>query len=282
MRCHPRVVTATLGDLMATHSTPIVNYTRGTVVCEHAVIADRVLSRMRGLLGRDSLPAGEGLLLQPAPSIHTAFMRFPIDVIFLDRNLQVVKLVETLSPWRMTSARRAHAALELPAGEAVMRGVEIGDSLGLVTVTAGADAGETERTGGEHEPVVGIGGGADSLRVLLVGKDRRFRSVTSALLTRRGCTVTLGERLDVATMHANREAVDVVVIDADSSPIAPRQVADLRTLHPPVGVVVLSAAPSGALPTGPLLAKWGPFDRLYDAIRTARPDRNWRRADDGR
>src|ERR1700760_4876190 len=114
---------------MATRSHPVVNLTRGTVVCDHAVIADRAASRMRGLLGRSSLPAGEGLLLQPAPSIHTAFMRFPIDVIFLDRSRQVVKLVETLGPWRMASTRRAHAALELAAGQAAARGIELGDRL---------------------------------------------------------------------------------------------------------------------------------------------------------
>ena len=57
----------------------IVNLTRGGVVCERGVIADRALRRMRGLLGRRTLPEGEGMLLRPAPSIHTAFMRFPID-----------------------------------------------------------------------------------------------------------------------------------------------------------------------------------------------------------
>jgi uncharacterized membrane protein (UPF0127 family) len=86
---------------------------------------------MRGLLGRQSLPAGEGLLLTPAPSVHTAFMRFPIDVVFLDRDLQVLKLVQGLTPWRIASARRARATLELAAGEAHARGVRVGDSLGL-------------------------------------------------------------------------------------------------------------------------------------------------------
>lgn len=268
---------------MAPHSTPIANYTRGTIVCEHALVADRALARMRGLLGRKSLPAGEGLLLRPAPSIHTAFMRFPIDVIFLDRDLQVVKVVETLDPWRVTSARRAHAALELTAGEAAVRGVEIGDSLGLVTITASAGAGDTRRNGGQHEPVVPIDGVADRVHVLLVGKDRRFRAVTSALLTRRGCAVTLGDGLDVAAVRASRESFDVVVVDADSSPItAPHDVANLHKLDPPVGVVVLSDAPKPSVPTGPVLAKWGPFDQLYAAITTARPDRNWRRANDER
>src|ERR1700758_1607997 len=129
---------------METRSHPMVNLTRGPVVCDHAVIADRAASRMRGLLGRSSLPAGEGLLLQPAPSIHTAFMRFPIDVIFLDRSRQVVKLVETLGPWRMASTRRAHAALELAAGQAAARGIKLGDRLAL-DPASGADGTEQNR-----------------------------------------------------------------------------------------------------------------------------------------
>jgi len=157
---------------MAAHSKPIVNFTRGTVLCEHAVIADRALPRMRGLLGRRSLPAGEGILLQPAPSIHTAFMRFPIDVIFVDRNLQVVKVVETLRPWRMASARRAHAALEMAAGEAAVSGIEVGDTLGPVTDTAGADVGDIGRNGAEDHPLKPMGGAADTIHMLQCDQTR--------------------------------------------------------------------------------------------------------------
>jgi uncharacterized membrane protein (UPF0127 family) len=117
---------------MASGSNVIVNSTRGNIVCEHAVVADQALPRMRGLLGRRSLPSGEGLLLQPAPSIHTAFMRFAIDVVFLDRDLRVVKVVEALPPWRAASARRARSTLELAAGEASARGIRTGDTLSVV------------------------------------------------------------------------------------------------------------------------------------------------------
>ena len=114
---------------MKCDSKPIVNVTRGNVVCEHTVIAGKPLRRMRGLLGRRALPAGEGLLLMPAPSVHTAFMRFPIDVVFLDRKLEVVKVVEELRPWRLASARHARLTLELAAGEGSARGIEVGDTL---------------------------------------------------------------------------------------------------------------------------------------------------------
>jgi uncharacterized membrane protein (UPF0127 family) len=100
-----------------------------TVVCERCAVADRMLARMRGLLGHKDFPAGDGILLRPCPSVHTLFMRFPIDVVFLDREGEVLKIVENLKPWRTAGARRAHSALELPAGEAARVGVAVGDRL---------------------------------------------------------------------------------------------------------------------------------------------------------
>ena len=101
----------------------------GDPVCERCRVADRPLARMRGLLGRNELPPGEGVLLRPAASVHTWFMRFPIDVVFLDRDLRVTKVVERLAPWRVASARGARAVLELQAGECDRRGVRPGDRL---------------------------------------------------------------------------------------------------------------------------------------------------------
>jgi uncharacterized protein len=108
----------------------IVNLTRDRCVCV-GELANRPLSRMRGLMGRRGLPAGEGLLISPAPAIHTAFMRFPIDALFVDRELRVLEVVERLRPWRIASKRGAHAVLELPAGECARRGVQSGDRLAL-------------------------------------------------------------------------------------------------------------------------------------------------------
>lgn len=88
-----------------------------------------MFSRMKGLLGRRSLPAGEGLLIRPAPSIHTFFMRFPIDVVFLSRAGEVMKIAADVGPWRTRSCRRAYAVLELAAGEAERRGIATGDRL---------------------------------------------------------------------------------------------------------------------------------------------------------
>src|SRR5437588_10879345 len=100
----------------------ILNLTRGSVICDYVLIADRARPRMRGLLGRDSLAPGEGMFLQPAPSIHTAFMRFSIDAVFIDGTLRVQKLVQQLKPWRVASARRSWGVLELAEGEIARRG----------------------------------------------------------------------------------------------------------------------------------------------------------------
>jgi len=106
-----------------------VRLQNGRIVCERCLLAETALARMRGLLGRRALPSGEGILLRPASSVHTAFMRFPIDVVFLDGDLAVLKVVPKLRPWRSASRRRANAVLELRAGECERRGVRVGDRL---------------------------------------------------------------------------------------------------------------------------------------------------------
>jgi uncharacterized membrane protein (UPF0127 family) len=101
----------------------------GSIVCERCVLGDTALARMRGLLGRKELPSGQGILLKPASSVHMAFMRFPIDAVFLDRDLRVVKVASDLQPWRVAGSRGAKAVLEIPAGEAGRRGLTVGDRL---------------------------------------------------------------------------------------------------------------------------------------------------------
>jgi uncharacterized protein len=101
--------------------------TERRVVCERCSVASTPLARMRGLLGRSDLERGEGLLLRPAASVHTFFMRFPIDVVFLGRDGEVLKVAAQLPPWRTAGARGAKTALELPAGEAARVGLSVGD-----------------------------------------------------------------------------------------------------------------------------------------------------------
>ncbi|MDD5656338.1 MAG: DUF192 domain-containing protein [Elusimicrobia bacterium] len=86
-------------------------------------------SRSRGLLGRDAMEPGEGLWILPCPMIHTFFMRFPIDVVFLDRQLKAVRVIENLKPWRLSPwVFRARSVLELPGGS-LKGSVQAGDRL---------------------------------------------------------------------------------------------------------------------------------------------------------
>jgi uncharacterized protein len=103
----------------------------GAVVCERCFVADNPWTRLKGLLGRRGLPSGEGLLIKPTGSIHMFFMRFPIDAVFLDRELRIVKVVPELRPWRIAGAKGAKQVLELGAGEAARRGIEPGQRLTL-------------------------------------------------------------------------------------------------------------------------------------------------------
>jgi uncharacterized protein len=99
----------------------------GVVVCEECLVAATPFARMRGLLGRRSLPSGSGILLRPAASVHTFFMRFAIDVVFLDDELRVVGISPNLRPWRAAGKRGARAVLELPSGECARRDLRVGD-----------------------------------------------------------------------------------------------------------------------------------------------------------
>ena len=101
----------------------------GRVVCPRCAVADNPWTRLRGLLGRGVLEPGEGLLIRPAGSVHTFFMRFAIDVVWLDRDLRVLDVRPNLQPWRMAGRRGARAALELAAGECERVGLRAGDRL---------------------------------------------------------------------------------------------------------------------------------------------------------
>jgi uncharacterized membrane protein (UPF0127 family) len=97
-------------------------------------VADTPRARMKGLLGRRSLAPDEGLLLRPAGSVHTAFMRLAIDVVFLDAESRVLRVAANVRPWRMAAQRGAKAVLELPAGGAARRGLEPGVLVSLGAV----------------------------------------------------------------------------------------------------------------------------------------------------
>jgi hypothetical protein len=111
----------------------VLSRVEGGVVCERCSVARTALTRLRGLLGRSELPPGDGILLRPAGSVHTAFMRFPIDVVFLDRDLTVLGIEPDVPAWRTRGRRGAKAVLELAAGECAKRGLRVGERLALST-----------------------------------------------------------------------------------------------------------------------------------------------------
>ena len=103
----------------------------GGPVCERCLLAETPLTRLKGLLGRKGLEQGEGLLLRPAASIHTFFMRFAIDAVWVDRDLNVLKVSHDVVPWRTAACKGAKGVIELAAGEARRVGVSAGDKLTL-------------------------------------------------------------------------------------------------------------------------------------------------------
>ncbi len=104
---------------------------REGVLLERARTALTGWERFRGLMLRKELPAGEGLLIPECRSIHMCFMRFPIDVVYLDGENRVVKIVHALKPWRLSVCLKARSVLETPAGRAEEAGLELGDRLVL-------------------------------------------------------------------------------------------------------------------------------------------------------
>jgi uncharacterized membrane protein (UPF0127 family) len=106
-----------------------VNTTRREALATDLEIATSFSARSKGLLGRTGLEPGTGILIDPCPSVHTWFMRFTIDAVFLDGKNQVVGLARELKPFRMAGAWRAAKTIELPAGTIAATGTAVGDSV---------------------------------------------------------------------------------------------------------------------------------------------------------
>lgn len=116
--------------------------------------ADTFARRLVGLLGRRSLDEDEGLWIEPCDSIHTFFMRFPIDVAFVDGRGEVVARVDSMRPWRATRLHtRARAVVELAAGTLARTGVGVGSRLELVPRPDAAASQPPDETNGDKSGV---------------------------------------------------------------------------------------------------------------------------------
>jgi uncharacterized membrane protein (UPF0127 family) len=107
----------------------VLNLTRGTILASRLEVAGAGPARRKGLLGRDRLVSGEGLWIVPCESVHTFFMRFPIDLVYLDRKYRIRKLRGDVGPWRLSACFSAHSVLELPSGTIRQSRTQPGDTL---------------------------------------------------------------------------------------------------------------------------------------------------------
>jgi uncharacterized protein len=109
----------------------VVNERSGAVLAESLVSAHDSQSRRKGWLGRTSPPRGEAIWILPCEAIHCFFMHFPIDVVFLDRELCVVHVRRAVKPWHIAVCLRAYSVMEFPEGAIDATGTVAGDKIVL-------------------------------------------------------------------------------------------------------------------------------------------------------
>jgi len=107
------------------------NQSKNTVLGDRVSIADTSATRRTGLLKHSRLEPGEGLWIAPSEAVHTFGMKFPIDVLFLDKKRKVLKIRSDMVRSRMAICLRAHSVLELPSGTAAAMNTVVGDQLEL-------------------------------------------------------------------------------------------------------------------------------------------------------
>ena len=110
----------------------ILNKTKGNTVSGQAKIADSFLKRLIGLTFRKDMAEDEALIFYQASSIHTFFMRFPIDLVFLNKEKRIIRIVEAIRPWKAVFCSGAYLTLELPPNKAKKVNLELDDVLDVV------------------------------------------------------------------------------------------------------------------------------------------------------
>ena len=107
----------------------VYNKTNGKTIAEEVKKAENLRDRLFGLIPRSNMDKSEGLLLKPCSSIHTCFMKFAIDVVFLDENMKVIAVMDSMKPWRFSAWHiSAKSVLELKAGASLGK-ISNGDEL---------------------------------------------------------------------------------------------------------------------------------------------------------
>ncbi len=113
----------------------IVNLTKDTVLAKRAEEAKTFFSRFAGLMFRKSLSKERALIFYRTKSIHTCFMRFTLDVIFVDRYMKVLRIIRGLRPWRIVFCGKAHAVIESSFNNGNLKNTETGDKLQIRQLT---------------------------------------------------------------------------------------------------------------------------------------------------
>ncbi|MEX0851205.1 MAG: DUF192 domain-containing protein [Gaiellaceae bacterium] len=228
----------------------------GRIVCERCVVADRAHRRMRGLLGRRRLNPGQGMVLRPAFAIHTHFMHFPIDVVFLDSDQVVIAIERSLRPWRTASCRGAREVVELASGECDRRGLEVGDRVAWASRSASDVRADTTGSPWVDTP-------EPRARVLVASRDPRFVKLARFLFEGRDLEVeelTTPERLSVAIADPD---LDIAVLDGGEDVAAAlRNANHSRSLRPEVPIVI-AADTGGRSPAGiRVFDRWNETEEL--------------------
>ncbi|HKX48774.1 MAG TPA: DUF192 domain-containing protein, partial [Gaiellaceae bacterium] len=188
------------------------------------------MRRLKGLLGKKELQSGQGILLRPAWSIHTAFMRFPIDVIFLDADQVVIKIVPRLAPFKTASCRGAREVVELRAGECDRRGLSLGDRVAWAARSTADDV--------PARPAADLSGDRRGA-VVLASKDQRYLKLVRFLLDGKGIDVVASVPPSGAADAAGGESADVVVIDTGDTLGEGLRLANVTRARRPEATVVL-------------------------------------------
>ena len=235
----------------------------GRVVAESVTVADSTLRRLKGLLGKKDLQSGQGILLRPAWSIHTAFMRFPIDVVFLDADQVVIKIVPRLAPFKTASCRGAREVVELRAGECDRRGLSLGDRVAWAARSAADDA--PART--VPPDLAGERRGA----VVLASKDQRYIKLVRFLLDGKGIDVVASVPPSGAADAAGGEGADVVVIDTGDTLGEGLRLANVTRARRPEATVVLVGEHTGDRGDVGMRVyeKWDETDGVVEAVEHA-------------
>jgi uncharacterized membrane protein (UPF0127 family) len=111
------------------------NHTRNSILGDSVDVADTSEKRRVGLLKHERLEAGSGLWIVPCESVHTFFMKFPIDLVYLDKQRKVRKVRKAVPAWRLSACLTAHSILELPAGTIEETGTQTGDVIEIEKLT---------------------------------------------------------------------------------------------------------------------------------------------------